>query len=112
MSLDVFGVEMEYHVPGERLDHRERTLEHAQIRRAAQVPHEIEAHTAHAARVQRLEPALGRVVPDHRHAAPGAAWCELPGPSDRFEHRAIVRAVAACLDQYGARKTQILVQRA
>src|SRR6266849_2449607 len=76
------------------------------------MPHEIEAHPAHSARVQRLELTLGRFVSDHRHAAPGAARFELPGPGDRIEHRAIVCAMAARLYEHRARNTQMLVQRA
>ena len=82
------------------------------IGRAAQVPYEIEAHAAHSARVQLLELALGRVVPDHRHSAPSAARLVSPRPSDRIEHRAVVLAVAARLDQHRARETQMLVQGA
>src|SRR5207247_11482690 len=70
MRLDVLGVEVQHDVPAERLDHRERALEHARIGRAAQMPHEVEAHAAHLARVQRLEVFLRDVLYYHLHHAP------------------------------------------
>src|SRR5882762_4227231 len=85
MSLDVFGVEMEYHVPGERLDHRARTLAHAQIRRAAQVPHQLEAHTP---------PACSASSPRSVASSPTIATPRQAPPGANFRDQAIASSIA------------------
>jgi hypothetical protein len=55
---EITGIEVQHDVPAERFDARQQPVEHAEIRHAAQVPHEIEADAANAAGVQPLQLAI------------------------------------------------------
>ncbi len=51
----IAGIEMQVDVPAQRADARDDAVELAHVGHAAQMLHEVEAHAAKAAGMQRLE---------------------------------------------------------
>ena len=103
---DVGRIHVQDDMPAERRDAADHPVEDVHVRGAAKVPHEVEAHAAHAARMQRLQrPLLEGVVDD------GDAARRLRRGGDGVEHGGIVGAVAARLHDHGAAEAQVRVQR-
>ena len=81
---------------------RDEPLELAHVGRAAQVLHEVEADAANAAVVQLLRnPRSVKRLVDVRDAAIAAAALR-----DRVQDHRVVDAVAARVDEHGARQAQ------
>ncbi len=93
----VLGVEVQHDVPPERDDPVDDPPEHVEFGCAAEVGDEIEAGTADTDVVEPTDVDIGEGFVDHRHTrvATGTAF-------DRVDHRRVVRAVTARLDEHGA----------
>src|SRR5438105_3221388 len=62
MLDQIAGVEMQIHMPAERLDPLDDPMKLTHVWHATQMLHEIEAHPAKSCRVQPLEVALGERI--------------------------------------------------
>src|SRR4029077_20004236 len=67
--------------------------------------HEIEAHAAHTAAVERVEILVGETFVDNGNTTI-ALWIG----SDAIEHRSIISAVTTCLHDYGTFNAKVRVQ--
>ena len=97
----ILGIEVQHDVPTERRRARDEPLELAHVGRAAQVLHEVEADAANAAVVQLLKSRSVKRLVDVRDAAIPAAALR-----DRIQDHRVVDAMAARVDEHGARQTR------
>ena len=102
LRQDVLGVEMQHHVPSQRLDARDQAMKHVEIGHAAQVLDEIEADAANPARVQALQ---FRVR--HRLLDAGDTTIAAPARGDRIQRHGHVRSVTARVHDDGARDAEM-----
>ena len=102
---EVLGVEVQHDVPPERHDPVDDPPEHVELGCAAEMGDEVETCAADTDVVEPTDVGVGERFVDHRHAGvpAGAAF-------DRVDHRRVVRAVAARLDEHGTRQTEPFLQ--
>ncbi len=102
---DVDGVQVHDEVPSQRLNALDNAAEDIHIRHAAQVFDEIEAHAANPALLQSGVIPVGESFIDDGDAAITAA-----ARGNGIEHRAVVCAVAARLNDYSPLDAENFVQ--
>src|SRR6478609_11447682 len=102
---DVRSIDVQDDVPPPPLDAIDNAIERGHIGRATEMFHEIEAYSAHAAAIERVEILVRETVVDNGNAtiAPGIG-------GDAIEHRSIISAVTTRLHDYGAFNAEVRVQ--
>ena len=99
------SVDVQDDVPAPPLDAVDDAIERGHIGRAAETFHEIEAHAAHTAAVERVEILVGETFVDNGDTtiAPGIG-------GDAIEHRSIISAVTTRLHDYRTFNAKVRVQ--
>src|SRR5260370_25645396 len=92
-------------MPSERPNPLEDTPENIHVRHAAEVLDEIEAHAANSALLQATVVVVGESLIDNGNPAITAA-----ARSNRIEHRAVIGAMTARLNNYGSLNTERFMQ--
>src|SRR5262245_46656966 len=78
------GIEVKLDMPAERRDSLDGAADVAEVRGAAKMAQEIEAHAAHAGFGEALQVGVRLATVEQGHATVAAAT-----PIERFEHRAV-----------------------
>ncbi|EHM02751.1 hypothetical protein HMPREF9946_00825 [Acetobacteraceae bacterium AT-5844] len=93
MRHDVSGIEMQHDVPAQRLNLVQHTIEHIEVRRATEMLHEVEAHTAYAATIELSEASLIDIAVHDGNATIGSA-----AACNSIKHGGVIRTMAARLN--------------
>ena len=101
----ILGVEVQHDVPAERGDAPDDPPEDVEVRCPAEVGDEVEPGATHAGVVERADLRVGERIVDHRHAGEAPA-----ATADGVEHRRVVGAVTARLDEHRAAEPEALLQ--